>query len=40
LQDRFDQVIAAFPIGSQPRDWSAGLERVAHTIERQVRDSR
>ena len=32
--------IAAFPIGSQPRDWSAGLELVAHAIERQVRESR
>ena len=35
---RFDEVIGAFPIGSPPRDWSAGLERVAAAIERQVRD--
>jgi histidine ammonia-lyase len=40
LRHRFDEVIAAFPIGSQPRDWGAGLELVARAIERQVRESR
>ncbi len=39
LQDRFDEVIADFAIGSQPRDWSSGLELVAHAIERRVRES-
>jgi histidine ammonia-lyase len=38
LQERVDAVLAAFPIGSSPRDWSAGLEHVSAAIERQMRE--
>jgi hypothetical protein len=39
LQQRFDEIVAAFPIGAPPRAWGAGLERVAAAIEQQVRQS-
>jgi histidine ammonia-lyase len=38
LQDRFDEIVAAFPVASPPREWSSGLERLAGAIERQVRE--